>query len=96
MTPAPGTMPHIGLAAATAPARRSRRVVIRLWLPLTLLFLLLAPFAILAIPLLYLVPQIRPIKPAVAVFRLGAALLALSGADVLVDTSNALVRIKIV
>jgi hypothetical protein len=73
----------------------SRRVVVRLWLPLTPLFLLLAPIPILLIPLLYLAPPLRGMNCAAAVFRLGDALLALSGTDIHVDTSDALVRIRI-
>jgi hypothetical protein len=72
-----------------------RRVVVRLWLPLTPLFLLLAPIPILLIPLLYLAPPLRGMNCAAAVFRLGDALLALSGTDIHVDTSDALVRIRI-
>jgi hypothetical protein len=72
-----------------------RRVVVRLWLPLTPLLLLLAPIPILLIPLLYLAPPLRGMNCAAAVFRLGDALLALSGTDIHVDTSDALVRIRI-
>jgi hypothetical protein len=73
----------------------ARRVVIRLWLPLTPLLLLLAPIPILLIPLLYLAPPLRGMNCAAAVFRLGDALLALSGTDIHVDTCDALVRIRI-
>lgn len=72
-----------------------KRAVVRLWLPLTPLFLLLAPIPILLIPLLYLAPPLRGMNCAAAVFRLGDALLALSGTDIHVDTSDALVRIRI-
>jgi hypothetical protein len=71
-----------------------RRVVVRLWLPLTPILLLLAPFPILAIPLLYLLP-LRRVNRAAAVFILGDALLALGGTDLLVDTRQAYVRLKI-
>ena len=44
-------------AARLLGTRAARRVVVRLWLPLTPLFLLLAPFALLLAPLLYLAPR---------------------------------------
>jgi len=72
-----------------------RRFVLRLWLPLTLLFLLLAPFAILLIPFCYLAPPLRRMNCAAAVFALGAALLSLGGTDIDVDTPGARLRIKI-
>jgi peptidoglycan/LPS O-acetylase OafA/YrhL len=72
-----------------------RRTVVRLWLPLTPLFLLLAPFALLLAPLGYFVPpRLRP-DPFFAVFALGELLLALGGTDLLIDTPDAYVRIKI-
>jgi hypothetical protein len=109
MNLAPRAVRHFGLAAMEAragrtreiirpmgpPAARPQRFVLRLWLPMTLVFLLLAPFAILLIPLLYLAPPFRRLNCAAVVFTLGAALLALSGTDVDVDTPDALVRIKI-
>ncbi|HEX3366121.1 hypothetical protein [Phenylobacterium sp.] len=76
-------------------APRPRRVVVRLWIPSTPIFLLLAPFALLLIPLLYLAPPLRRINCAAAVFVLGDALLALSGTVVDVDTPEALVRIRL-
>jgi hypothetical protein len=84
------------IVRSEAQARPPRRVVVRLWLPMTPIFLLLAPFAILLIPLLYLAPPLRRMNCAAAVFILGDALLALSGTVVDVDTPDALVRIKIV
>jgi hypothetical protein len=109
MNPSPRALRHFGLAAMEARAERTRQVVrpdararpprrfvLRLWLPMTPIFLLLAPFAVLLIPLLYLAPPLRRMNCAAAVFMLGAALLALSGTDVDVDTPDALVRIKIV
>jgi hypothetical protein len=82
------------VAPAEAPAP-PRRVVVRLWLPSTPIFLLLAPFAILLIPLCYLAPPLRRFNCAAAVFILGDALLALSGTVVDVDTPEALVRIRL-
>ena len=84
-------------ARSVAPSRRREHAptVVRLWLPLTPLFLLLAPFAlILALPA-YLVPRrFRP-DPYAAAFAVGAVLLALGGTDIRVDAPRAHVRIKI-
>ena len=77
------------------PARPTNRTVVRLWLPLTPLWLILSPFAILFAPLLMLAPQARGIRPFRAAFAVGQALFALSGTEVDVDTSDALVRIRI-
>ena len=77
----------------TAPPRR--RTVVRLWLPLTPLFVLLAPFALLLALLGYLVPPRWRPDPFFAAFAIGALLLALGGTDILIDTADAHVRIKI-
>ena len=76
------------------PVRRDR-VVVRLWLPLTLLFLLLAPFALLLAPLGYFAPRRLRVRPLAAVFAFGAVLLSLGGTDVEVDTPAARIQIKI-
>jgi hypothetical protein len=77
------------------PVKPVHRTVVRLWLPLTPLWIILSPFAILAAPLLLLAPQARGIRPFRAVFAVGAALFALSGTVVDVDTPDALVRLRI-
>lgn len=69
--------------------------MVRLWLPLTPLWIILSPFAILFAPLLLLAPQARGLRPFRAVFAIGAALFALSGTVVDVDTPDALVRVRI-
>jgi hypothetical protein len=80
---------------ALSPGPRRRRTVVRLWLPLTPLFLLLAPFALLLALFGYLVPpRLRP-DPFFAAFSIGAVLLALGGTEILVDTADAYVRLKI-
>ena len=72
------------------------RTAVSLWLPLTPLFLLLAPFAILLSPLGFLAPRRwRPGNPFLGVLALGSVLLSLSGTDILVDTPDAHVRLKI-
>ncbi|MGZ3315519.1 MAG: hypothetical protein ACXU8Q_15225, partial [Caulobacteraceae bacterium] len=63
-----------------------RRVVVRLWLPLTLIFLLLAPFALLLSPLLYWAPRGYRERPFATVLGVGALLLSLGGTVVEVDT----------
>jgi hypothetical protein len=78
-----------------APAKPVRRTVVRLWVPLTPLWVILGPFAILLAPLLALAPRMRGLRPFRAAFAIGAALIALSGTVVDVDTPDALVRIRI-
>ena len=107
MSPTPRAVSHFGLAALEAraaptqpvapawPQRPERRTVVRLWLPMTVIFLLLAPFAVLAIPFLYLAPPLRRMNCAAAVFVLGRMLLSLGGTVVEVETPGALVRIRI-
>src|SRR5581483_3506149 len=75
--PAPRAVRHFGLAAMEARAQRTRqlaepppaaplaprphRAVVRLWLPLTPLFVVLAPFALaLALPFYLVPPRLRP------------------------------------
>jgi len=84
--------------AADRPVARAVRspTVIRLWLPLTALFLLLAPFALLLSPFLYFVPRPWRLSPLATVLAVGAFLLALGGTDVDVRTHDAIVRLKIV
>lgn len=80
---------------ALVPAAPPRRTVVRLWLPLTPLFLLLAPFALLLSPLLWFAPAPYGVRPLVTVLGVGRLLLSLGGTDVDVDTPDARVRIKI-
>lgn len=79
-----------------SPARvEPRRTVVRLWLPLTPLFLLLAPFALLLAPLVWFAPRPYGQRPLATVLGVGCLLLSLAGMDVDVDTPDARVRIKI-
>ena len=73
-----------------------RRVVVRLWLPMTVIFLLLAPFVFLAAPIIYAFtpPRFR-IPPFATALGLGRVLLSLGGTLVHVDTREALVSIRI-
>lgn len=76
---------------------QARRVKLRLWLPLTPLFLLLSPFALLLAPLVWLaIPAARrPGNPYAAAIALGAVLLSLGGLRVDVDTRGARILIVI-
>jgi hypothetical protein len=90
-----GPFPQMPPGPGATPAPR-RRVAVRLWLPLTPLFLLLAPFALLLAPVIYVCtpPRYRT-RPFATAFRIGAVLLSLSGTLVHVDTPDALVSIRI-
>lgn len=104
----PPAVRRFGYAAVEARAQRTRRVMrapsdqprrgptrIRLWLPLTPLFLILAPFALTLSLLGYLVPpRLRP-DPILAALAVGALLLSLGGTRILVDTADAKIRIHI-
>jgi hypothetical protein len=84
-----------GALSRPVPMPAPSRTVVRLWLPLTLLFLLAAPFALLLCPLLYFVPRPWSLNPLATVLGVGAFLLSLGGTDVDVQTHDAIVRIKI-
>ncbi len=90
------SMPSRSLARrpAAAPEAR-RRMVIRLWLPLTLLWIILAPFALVAAPALTLAPATRRLPPLRAAWAVGRMLLAVSGTLIEIDAPPALVRIHI-
>ena len=81
--------------ASPAQPRPSERVRVRLWLPLTPLFVILAPFAILLAPLIQFAPPLWRLNPYETAFAVGRVLLALGGTDIDVDTPEARVRIKI-
>jgi hypothetical protein len=75
--------------------RERRQASIGLWLPLTPLFLLLAPFALVAAPLARLHPRLRAREAWKSVWAVGALLLSLSGTRIAVDTPAARIRIQI-
>jgi hypothetical protein len=75
--------------------RPQRRTVVRLWLPMTPIFLVLAPFAILLSPLIWFAPPPYAYRPFATVMGVGRLLLSLGGTVVDVDTPDALVRIRI-
>jgi hypothetical protein len=72
-----------------------RRTVVRLWLPATFIFLLLAPFALMLTPLVCLAPRPYGDRPLATVLGVGRLLLSLGGVVVDVETPDALVRIRI-
>jgi hypothetical protein len=70
--------------------------VVRLWLPMTLVFLLLAPFAFLLAPFIHaFTPPRYRTRPLPTVLGIGRLLLSLGGTTVHVDTREALVSIRI-
>ena len=77
------------------PEQPPPRTVVRLWVPATAIFLLLAPFAILLAPLIYFAPSPYGYRPFATVIAIGRLLISLGGTVVDVDTPEALVRIKI-
>ena len=77
------------------PERPQRRTVVRLWLPMTAIFLLLSPFAILLSPLIYFAPPPYGYRPFATVLGIGRLLLSLGGTVVDIDTADARVLIKI-
>jgi hypothetical protein len=98
----PRAIGHFAEAAVEdrAPQPRSHPVAphpttVRMWLPLTPLFLLLAPFALVLAPLGFFVPPRWRPNPFLAVFALGAVLLSLGGTDITVEAPRARVRLKI-
>ena len=73
-----------------ARARPKRRpFILRLWLPVSILFLLLAPLAALALPVLWLVAPLGRRNWAPALFSIGAMLMALHGTRIEIRTSDA-------
>ena len=70
-------------------------VNISLWIPSTAIFALLAPFALLLLPFLYLAPRNIMPSPARTVAGLGAVLLSLGGTVVDVDTTDCRVHLRL-
>ncbi|HET6971274.1 MAG TPA: hypothetical protein VFH92_09115 [Phenylobacterium sp.] len=81
-----------GIDPADRPARPVR---VSLWLPTTALFALLAPFALILLPFLYLAPRRILPDPAGVLVGVGRLLLSLSGTHVEVDTPDAHVRLRL-
>jgi hypothetical protein len=70
------------------------RAHVSLWVPTTVIFALLAPFALALSPFLLLAPPRYRLGPH-TVLAFGAVLFALSGTHVDVDTPDARVRIQL-
>lgn len=95
--------PRGDYAAMQARAARTRGVRVegprvtrvRLWLPLTPLFWLLSPFAVLLAPLLLLAPPLWRTNPYRTVVAIGHVLTSMGGTLVDVDTPDARIRITI-
>lgn len=97
--------PIRALAAMHARASRSaerpaepkvNRTRVRLWLPLTPLFLLLSPLSLLLLVAAVFVPRPRGVSPLDVVMGIGRLLLSLGGTVIDVETPDASVRIKII
>lgn len=81
-------------AGGGRPARR--RVVVRLWVPTTAIFCMLAPVPLLLAPLAWLSPPaVRSRNPYAAVLAIGRTLIALGGTLVDIDTPDARVRVRL-
>jgi hypothetical protein len=79
-----------------AAARSQKPVRLWLWLPLTPLFWLLSPLAVLFAPIVWLgLPPPRPRNPYTAAFALGAVLVSLGGTVVDIRAPGARLFIRI-
>lgn len=109
VTPAAGTPParpaEVVATPRRAAARRAKRradprtrhesrVNVGLWIPTTAIFVLLAPFALVLTPFLYLAPRHMRPDPFRTMLTLGTLLLALTGTVVEVDTPDARVSLR--
>jgi hypothetical protein len=77
--------------------RREERgpVDLVLWIPTTLLFSLLAPFALVLTPFLYLAPRRVIPNPARMIAMLGVLLLSMGGTVVEIDAPDTRVRLRL-
>jgi hypothetical protein len=87
--------PMDGGPPSQAARRPQRRVVVRLWLPMTLIFLLLAPFALLLAPFVWFAPPPYGERPFATVLGIGRLLLSLGGTVVEVEAPEALIHIRV-
>jgi hypothetical protein len=77
------------------PAPSSGRVRLRLWLPLTPLFWLLSPFALLFAPFVWLGTPRRTRNPWVWAIAIGRVLVSLGGVVVDIDAPGARLFIRV-
>ena len=75
---------------------RGERARVRLWLPLSALFVLLSPFALLLALIAFLPASLFGVNSLAVAYRLGVLLMSISGTLVEVEAADASVRIKIV
>ena len=94
VVPAPTSL-HTGQGLPAAQRRGTVRL--RLWLPLTPLFWLLSPFALLLAPFVWvwLRRSRRPSRPFAAALALGRLLVSLSGTVIDIDAPGARLFIRI-
>ena len=71
------------------------RTNVVLWLPVTPIFWILSPFAMLFAPLICLAPPLQGVNPYLAAARIGAVLASLSGTVIHVDSPDARVRLRL-
>lgn len=69
---------------------------LRLWIPLFLLWILLLPFALVSLPVFFILCVVTDVDPFVAAASLLALLASLSGMHIEVDTPHAFVYFHIV
>jgi hypothetical protein len=77
------------------PAAQRKPVHLRLWLPLTPLFWLLAPLALLFAPFVWIAMPHRPRNPYAAAIALGRVLVSLGGTIVDVEAPGSRLFIRI-
>jgi hypothetical protein len=77
------------------PEESQLRRPLRLWLPLTPLFILLAPLMLLVMGIAVFLPRPLGVNPAQMVLGVGRMLMALNGTEVEVESPHASVLIKI-
>jgi len=84
-------------AARPVAYRRQRplgqRTAVRLWLPITPLFVILAPLAMVAAPLIAIHPIARRFNPWRVAWVIGCILLSLGGTRIDIETPAARIRI---
>jgi len=72
---------------------RRQRTAVRLWLPITPLFVILAPLAMAAAPLIAIHPAARRFNPWRVAWIVGGVLLSLGGTRIDIETPTARIRI---
>jgi hypothetical protein len=78
-----------------APSKPAKPVRLWLWAPLTPLFWLLSPFALLLAPFVWIALPRRPRNPFIAAFALGGVLVSLSGTVIEIQAPDARLSIRI-